>query len=251
VANLTFKTWLLNSVNSVLSITDVKVVRRSREFDDFIPLQATLRRAQEAGLSVSDYIDINFNAPGATQTTIDQMAALDAFANKPQRICEIGPGSGRYLEKVKLLTSPQHYEIYETSAEWRNYLVQKYGVVARHCNGKTLAETPTASVDLLHSHKVFEGLPLFTTYSYFAEIVRVVPVGGKVAFDVITENCLDDTIIEGWLGMGEPYAKSMVPQQLVVDYFGKRGFRFDGAFKIVMGPGFTQYFVFTRIAAAS
>ena len=73
-------------------------------------------------------------------------------------------------------------------------------------------------------------------------------VGGKAAFDVITEDCLDDAIIEQWTRMGNQYAKSMVPRQLVVSYFARRGFRLDGSFKIVMGPGFTEYFVFTRTA---
>ena len=110
-----FRTRALNLVNGILARADVKLVRRSREFDEFVPLRATQRRARAAGLSVSDYIDMNFNAPGATQETIDKMCQLGTFDNRPQRVCEIGPGSGRYLEKVKLLTSPQYYEIYETS----------------------------------------------------------------------------------------------------------------------------------------
>lgn len=243
-----FITRSVNLINGALAPFNAKLVRRSFEFDEFIPLRTTQRRARAAGLSIGDYIDVNYNAPGATQETIDKLYQLGAFENRPQRICEIGPGSGRYLEKVKLLTSPQYYEIYETSAEWRKYLVDTYGVVARYTNGKTLAETPTDSIDLLHSHKVFEGLPLFTTLYYFSEIARVVRVGGKAAFDVISDDCLDEAIIDGWIKLGKQYATSMLPRQMVTDYFARRGFRFDGSFKIVMGPGFTEYFVFTRTA---
>ena len=159
-----------------------------------------------------------------------------------------GQAPGAILKKVKLLTSPQYYEIYETSSEWRDYLVDTFSVVARYTDGKTLTETPMDSIDLLHSHKVFEGLPLFTTLRYFSEVARVVRVGGKAVFDVISEDCLDELIIDGWVKLGQPYAKSMLPRQMVIDYFARRGFRHDGSFKIVMGPGFTEYFVFTRVA---
>jgi len=44
--------------------------------------------------------------PGATQETIDQMSRLSACDNHPQSSCEIGPGSGRYREKIKELAQP-------------------------------------------------------------------------------------------------------------------------------------------------
>lgn len=249
MAKLKPKEWARDSVNSMLGHADLKIVRKSSGFDEFIPLDATLKGAQAAGLSVGDYIDLTYNVPGATQETIDKMKELGAFDNHPQSICEIGPGSGRYLDKVKALTQPQHYEIYETSASWQKYLVDTYGVVARHCDGQTLSETPGNSIDLLHSHKVFEGLPLFTTLRYFSEMARVVRVGGKIAFDVISEDCLDNAVIDRWLQIWDPYAKSMVTRQLTIDFFARYGFEFDGAFKIVMAPGFTEYFVLTRVSA--
>ena len=58
-------------------------------------------------------------------------------------------------------------------SEWRDYLVDTFSVVARYTDGKKLLDTDPLSIDLLHSHKVFEGLPLITTFSYFAEIARV------------------------------------------------------------------------------
>jgi hypothetical protein len=251
MAKLTLKERTRNSVNSVLAHADLKLVRKHNEFDEFIPLQATLKGAHDAGLPVGDYIDLTYNVPGATQETIDKMERLGAFDNHPQSICEIGPGSGRYLEKVKALAQPQRYEIYEPSTAWRKYLVSTYGVTARECDGHTLAETPDGSIDLLHAHKVFPGLPLFTTVRYLAEMTRVVGVGGKVAFDLISEECLDNALLYRWLQIWDPYAKSMLTTQMTIDFFAKQCFRFDGAFRIVMEPGFTEYFVFTRMATAN
>jgi hypothetical protein len=69
--------------------------------ENFIPIEQTLREASRAGLSVGDYIDsVMNNTPGATQLTIDGMHRLGVFDQKIDTICEIGPGSGRYLEKI-------------------------------------------------------------------------------------------------------------------------------------------------------
>ena len=246
MAKLTIKGLARDSINSVLALAGVKLVRSDRVHEDYLPFRVTLRDAQRSGLPLGDYIDAKHNVPGATEETIARMIELGAFENLPKRICEIGPGSGRYLAKVKGLTDPQLYEIYETASPWRKYLVETYGVVARHTDGQTLAETPSVSIDLLHSHKVFVGLPIFTTLRYFTEIARVVQVGGKVVFDIQSENCLDDAMLERWLQLREPYAKSVVPKDWALAFFARRGFRFDGAFKITMLPGITEYLVFTR-----
>ena len=235
-----------DSINSVLALAGLQLIRKGRAHEDFLPFQVTLRAAERSGLPLGDYIDTTYNVPGATQETIARMVELGVFDNHPQRVCEIGPGSGRYLAKVKELTNPHLYEIYETAADWRKYLVKTYGVVARRTDGKTLAETPSRSVNLLHSHKVFVGLPIFTTLRYFGEIVRVVAVGGKAVFDIASESCLDDGMMERWLQAWDPYTKSVVPRQWAIEYFVRRGFQLDGTFKITMMPGITEYLVFTR-----
>jgi len=89
---------------------------------------------------------------------MDGLAALGVFIDLIEKVCEIGPDSGRYLEKTIARCRPQHCEIYETSPEWRNWLVQQFKVTARTCNGRDLAETESGSVGLVHAHKVFPGL---------------------------------------------------------------------------------------------
>src|SRR5262245_17025486 len=96
-----FKRKLLNGTNKILDRAGFELVRKGREFQDYIPFRQTLQNAEKSGLSLSDYIDNTFNVPGTTQLTIDKMAELGVFDNRINRICELGPGSGRYLEKVK------------------------------------------------------------------------------------------------------------------------------------------------------
>ncbi|HZV45669.1 MAG TPA: hypothetical protein VFF90_14395, partial [Saprospiraceae bacterium] len=108
-----FRKKLLNNVNDMFAWSGFELVRKGGEFQDYIPWKQTLIDAEKSGLSLSDYIDNNFNVPGTTQLTIDKMKELGVFEGRLQRVCEIGPGSGRYLEKVIDLCHPVFYEIYE------------------------------------------------------------------------------------------------------------------------------------------
>ena len=140
-----------------------------RPLTEFLAFKETFDSAKAAGLSVGDYIDSKqFSGPRSpTDQTIDGMVALGVFDGRPQRICEIGPGSGRYLERTIAKCQPRYYEVYETAAEWRDWLVARHGVIARKCGGRTLAATESASIALVQSHKLFPALPFLTTISYF------------------------------------------------------------------------------------
>jgi len=43
------------------------------------------------------------------------MKKLGVFDGEIERVCEIGPGTGRYLDKVLKLAKPTYCEIYETA----------------------------------------------------------------------------------------------------------------------------------------
>ena len=88
-----------------------------------------LAGAESAGMSLGDYIDMRSNVPGTTGATIDKMTELGVFFGKIDNVCEIDPGSGRYLEMVIDACRPEHHEIHETSNDWREWLVEKYKVI--------------------------------------------------------------------------------------------------------------------------
>jgi SAM-dependent methyltransferase len=215
----------------------------------FIPFEATLKAAADAGLSVGDYIDGVMNKiPGATQETIRRMKELGVFAGRIETVLEIGPGSGRYLEKTIAECAPKRYEIYETADKWAHWVEQKYGVLRQITSGSSLASTPSASIDLAQAHKVFSGMDLMGTLNYWAEMVRVVRPDGYVVFDIVTEACLEPETVGRWIasGLNTGSYPAAVPRTSALHYFESQGFSCVGSFLIPMGPGTTEVFVFRK-----
>jgi hypothetical protein len=243
---------VLKPLNAALHVVGAEMIRhRPRSFQqygDYLPFASTVEAARASGLSLGDYIDREHNYPGSTQETIDRLKAIGALHPGIRRVCEIGPGSGRYLERVIAACKPERYEVYETAVEWRHYLAENYLVVAHPTDGRSLAHTGRSSVDLVHAQKVFVGLPFRVLYGYFAEMARVTAPGGKVVFDVVTEACMDDDTAAKWLGVDTAYHSfpALVPRQYVINFFERRGFSADGSFLATLRPGQTECLVFTR-----
>ncbi len=179
-----------HTLSGALGRAGLKLVRTGprpfQEFRDYIPFAETLAGAQSKGLSVGDYIDETFGRAGVTKETIDHLVRSGVLHSGVRRVCEIGPGSGRYLALVTQTCSPDRYEIYETAVQWRDYLVRQYSVLAQPSDGSSLSATPDRSVDLVHAHKVFPGLPFLVAQRYFREMARVATIGGRVVFDAPT-----------------------------------------------------------------
>ncbi|MGW8379042.1 methyltransferase domain-containing protein [Streptomyces sp. ODS28] len=218
--------------------------------DDFIPFEATVQAARKAGLPVGDYIDEVMNGtPGATQSTIDELRNRGVFAGGPDTVLEIGPGSGRYLEKTLKECSPARYEIYETAAPWADYLVATFGVVARPTAECSLAPTADGSVDLVQAHKVFNTLTFLGSSRYFFEMARVARPGGRIVFDVMTENCLDPATMHAWAtkgGAGHDSYPAAMPRRVCVDLFATLGCRLESAFLAPLGFASTEVLVFRK-----
>ncbi|MGW2226909.1 class I SAM-dependent methyltransferase [Streptomyces formicae] len=220
--------------------------------DDFLPFEATMRAARAAGLSVGDYLDEVMNGtPGATQSTIDELRALGVFAAGPDTVLEIGPGSGRYLEKTLKECSPGRYEIYETAAPWAAYLVDTFKVTARPTAECSLAPTSDNSVDLVQAHKVFNTVTFLSAARYFFEMARVTRPGGRIVFDVMTEACLDPATMRAWVAKGgdghDSYPAAM-PRQACVDLFATLGCGLEASFLAPVGFASTEVLVFTKEA---
>ncbi|NCJ07611.1 methyltransferase domain-containing protein [Synechococcales cyanobacterium C] len=237
-------------VNQWLGKLGLKLVQSNpyEDYRDYIPLQKTIDDAKSQGLPLGDYIDIAFNVPGSTQLTIDKMRAIGVFDLPISQVCEIGPGTGRYLEKVMQIIQVKHYEIYETSEEWKNWLIQQYPVTPQVTDGCSLRQTPDHCIDLMHTHKVLAGQPSLTICSYLAEMARVTKPSGKIVFDIVTENCMDDATLAAWWSEAGSYQHypCLFPRQFAIDFLAGRDCKFDGSFIIPMKPGNTEYLVFTK-----
>ena len=246
---MTLRSSVRSAVNSVLQIGGLEVRSLNTpytDYRDYIPLNETIDGATRSGLSVAEYIDVQHNVPGATRRTIEQMAEHGVFDGHLSVICEIGPGSGRYLAQTLARCKPTRYEVYETSAEWRDWLTAQYDIVVQPCDGRSLAATPSASVDLVQAHKVLPGQPSLVTCRYFEEMARIVRVGGRVVFDIVTENCFSDDDLTQWYeaGGGYQHYPCLVPRQFTIDFFARRGFVFTGSFLVPMLPGRTDCMTF-------
>jgi hypothetical protein len=242
-----FRQAAREKLNVLLGRAGFQLVRNGNRshITSFQPLSRTLQEADRAGLSVGDYIDQKFQVPGATQSTIDQLAALGLLTKDVRTVCEIGPGSGRYLEKVQRLCAPRSYEIYETDKDWSDWLTRRYQVTAHAADGSTLQSTANDSIDLGHAHKVFVYLPFVVACQYFLELIRVARKGGWITFDVVSESCMSDAMIEKWIER-KIYYPCMMPRSFVIDFFARRGCHLRASFFAPMVPGVSEYLVFAK-----
>ena len=249
---MSFRRSTKNALNWLVSPFGLEIRRRTHDWSDtrnFIPLEETLAASERMGLSVGDYIDkVLNNIPGATQFTIDEMSRFGTFSQAIQTVLEIGPGSGRYLEKTLALCSPSRYEIYETSVPWASFLVKRYGVVFQPTNGGLLNSTTDASCDLVHAHKVFSTIPFLPTIQYWSEMVRVARRGAYVVFDIMTEECLDMPTLKEWrlskIDNGS-YPATM-PRAVAIEFFTTNDCSLVGSFFVPMGKGRTEAFIFRK-----
>jgi hypothetical protein len=245
---------LKSAVNKSLAPVGLRIARTDdHDWDDvrtFIPFEGTIEAARVAGMSVGDYVDTVLNGvPGSSQSTIDKIASLGVFAEPMRTVVEIGPGTGRYLEKTLKIARPSRYEIYETATPWASYLVKEYQVALQPTDGYSLSNTADNSADMVHAHKVFSGTPFMVTCCYWHEMARVIRPGGWAAFDVLTERCLTTDAIRIWAQSGirnDAYPAAM-PREVATRFFTGKGFTLAGSFIVPMPPGTTELLVFKKV----
>lgn len=244
---MSIRAKLVKPLNDVLRPLRVQLVSGTSPdpaIQDFLSARKTLAAAQRAGLSVGTYIDRTFAEPGTTPDTVKAMLKLADLGDSCERVCEIGPGSGRYAEEVIAALRPGAYEIYETAKDWLPHLRKLPNVVIRDCDGRTMAQTRSGSVDLVHAHKLFTYIQFSTTAGYLEEMARIVRPGGVIAFDVVTEDCLDDKTVETWTKCGSIYHP--ISRMWLVDFLGRRGLTLCGSHFAALPPGKTELLVFRR-----
>jgi SAM-dependent methyltransferase len=215
----------------------------------FIPFEKTEQAARRAGMSVGDYVDGVLNGvPGSSQNTIDKMASTGVFSKPLKTVLEIGPGSGRYLEKVLKAHRPSKYVIYETARPWADYLVRKYNVELRQTDGYSLQDTADESIDLVQAHKVFSSVPFMVTCCYWHEMARVIEPGGWAAFDILTEDCLAPEAMSVWAksGIRGGTYPAMVAREVALGFFLVQCFDLVGDFIVPMPPGTTKLLIFRK-----
>jgi SAM-dependent methyltransferase len=215
----------------------------------FLPARWTIRQAEKAGQPVGDFLDSYSAEPGATAETVGALLELGGLSpDTVDRVCEIGPGSGRYATRILSALQPTSYEVYETAQDWIRYLRGAFpALTIQPSDGHTLASTPSGSIDLVHSHKLFGYIPFVTALGYIDEMARVVRPGGVAAFDLITDDCLDDPTTKVWLT--EPQRMSIysvAPGAWLSDFLAHRDLELVGSKFVPLSGGRTELLVFRR-----
>jgi SAM-dependent methyltransferase len=245
---MSVKTNIRNGVNDALRPFGVQIVRgwsADPAIKPFLSARKTVNRARRAGLSVGDYIDQYSSVPGTTESTVGAMLRLAALTTPVSRVCEIGPGTGRYAERVIAELRPSLYEIYETAKDWLPRLRELANVKVQPADGRTLGHTATGSVDLVHAQRLFVYLPFVITIGYLEEMARVVRPGGAVAFDIVTEDCMNEAATESWVSRNE-IIYSMIPRQWTIDLLGRSGLSLRGSALAPLSGGTSELLVFRK-----
>ena len=147
-------------INLMFGIIGLKLIKTNASGSNpgtlsYISAKETILNARKEGLSVCDYVEKMWNQEGETQKVIDNMEKLGAFKNINPTVCEIGAGTGRYLEKVIDKCNPARYESYETALDWAEWLEKEYNIISQKSDGYFLENTEDKSIDIIHSHGVF------------------------------------------------------------------------------------------------
>jgi SAM-dependent methyltransferase len=237
-------------VNGALRPLGIQVTRvRSTDpaIQPFLPARKTIAAANRAGLPVGDYLDRYSAEPEATARAVQAMLRISSLDTGIDRVCEIGPGSGRYAERVNAALRPGSYEIYETAADWLPYLRKVLpNVVERPADGRTLSSTASESVDLVQAHKLFVYIPFVAAVGYMEEMARVVRPGGIVAFDIVTEDCLDEKATQTWVAENAAIYW-VTPRAWTLDLLARHGLTLLGSHFEPLSGASTELLVFRKL----
>jgi len=237
-------------INSILGLFNLRLIKATYFNNNsnnlsYISAKETVNNAQKEGLSVCDYVEKMWDQKGATKNVIDNMEKLGAFEITNPIVCEIGTGTGRYMEKVIKKCNPKRYESYETAKDWAEWLDMEYDIISQETNGCSLKNTEDKSIDIIHSHGVFVYLPFFDSLRYFKEIGRVASKNAIIVFDCITEDCLDKKTMNDWLNSAYNFPR-LLPEKYISDFFPSTKYKLLGNFFTPYGQGKSKYFVFQR-----
>lgn len=221
--------------------------------EDYLPAKPTAAAAKKEKISLCRYLENRENDPGKRgrrDRIMEHMLAAGALQGC-QDVCEIGTGTGMYLEKVLELGRPRRYEIYETSRDWVRYLKKTYlgkngcQFLFHRADGCTLKTTTNNSCDLVHAHAVFVYIPMLTTFDYLREAVRVCRCGGYIVFDCLLDSGFDSKAVENWRKTQWRFPV-VIPEKLLRNWLGVLGLRIVSEFSDLYGASFSNYFILQK-----
>jgi phospholipid N-methyltransferase len=164
----------------------------------YIDAKEVITKAKLSGKSICEYVEELWNIKGNTDAICSRIKQSGALKHCTE-VCEIGPGTGRYLERILKEVKPSYYHIFEIDPDWRDWLKNTYNVVAHPADGHSLSSLNDNQVGLVHAHGVFVYLPFLNSFEYFKEMIRKCDNKGYIVFDIYSDKEWDEKTIEIWL----------------------------------------------------
>ncbi len=98
------KNLVVAIVNRCLSSVGHQLVPKN-SWGGYLDAKATVQAARARGQTVCEYVETLWGQEGATVRVVRQMSKVGCLV-QCDRVCQIGPGTGRYLEPVFKEISP-------------------------------------------------------------------------------------------------------------------------------------------------
>ncbi|MBF0118028.1 MAG: class I SAM-dependent methyltransferase [Desulfobacterales bacterium] len=152
---------------------------------------------------------------------------LFPLIKKNDHIVEIGPGTGIFSRMIRKELVNGKIHLFEKDEWWRDYLAKNVfyddsNVIIHNCDGVSLHEIPSESIDIVFACTVFTFIqPYMLIFTYLKEASRVLKKGGSLFFDFFnsdnTEECvpfIENSIKEQALD-GNPLISSKIIQEFL------------------------------------
>jgi hypothetical protein len=234
---------LIKLLNLLLSPTEFEISRRR---GPYIDLKQTIKNAEAKSETICEYVEELWNIKGNTDFIVDHLKKIGVLT-PCEEVCEIGPGTGRYLERLLKQLRPIRYHIYEIDRRWADYLSRTYKVIAHPADGHSLTGLKDNSCGFVSAHGVFTYIPLLNSFEYFLEAIRITGKGGHIVFDIFPDIDWNEEVIDLWLR--HPYRyPAILPEKVVIGFFSNRGCKLTDRFDARYGCGHSTYLVFKKSA---
>lgn len=220
----------------------------------FIDARETITAAKKASLSICGFRESQETNPlkkGRRNRIIEKLKENKVFENC-KTVCEIGTGTGMYLEKVLEIANSYKYEVYETSIDWVKYLKETYSginnckLLLHSADGISLKETQTGTCDLVHAHAVFVYIPLLNIISYLNECVRVCKKNGYIVFDCFLDTFFSIKTSSVWISNNHLFPV-IFPKKMLLDFIEQNDLAIVTTFDEIYGDSYSNYLILRKI----
>lgn len=189
-------------VKKIINAAGFDIVRREKNINSISKKKAEgfpewLKKSQEAGMDVNDYIN---SVMGTPSLTLEKIFTPYLIGMKSPVVVEIGTGTGRWSRDIAgFLKRSDSWKLYLIDhSQWiitflRQYFKNEPNIIPLLNNGMNLPEIENESVDIVFSTGTFIEFSLQQIYSFCRDFKKVVKRSGYVIFNIIDPDSSD-----GW-----------------------------------------------------